>query len=179
MISRRNIRVKVMQTLYTIEALGRTNKPGEEVKILDNHLEQSRQLFIYLVWFLTEVARYAEAGLRDGEAALALVDDYFALDRESFVRRRFPGEEAASVAAFDLGRIAFDDHAAYAEAARWFEQYVTERPSGALVREATGRRMEALERSGDHPGAREAAARYLRRFPSGPHADVARSIADR
>jgi transmembrane sensor len=95
------------------------------------------------------------------------------------VRRRFPGEEAASVAAFDLGRIAFDDHAAYAEAARWFEQYVTERPSGALVREATGRRMEALERSGDHPGAREAAARYLRRFPSGPHADVARSIADR
>jgi ATP-dependent DNA helicase RecQ len=41
------------------------------------------------------MARYAEAGLRDGEAALALVDDYFALDRESFVRRRFPGEEAA------------------------------------------------------------------------------------
>src|SRR5580704_15982517 len=64
MISRRNIRVKVMQTLYTIEALGRTNKPGEEVKILDNHLEQSRQLFIYLVWFLTEVARYAEADAR-------------------------------------------------------------------------------------------------------------------
>jgi ATP-dependent DNA helicase RecQ len=41
------------------------------------------------------MARYAEVGLKDGEKALALVDDYFALDRESFVRRRFPGEEAA------------------------------------------------------------------------------------
>ncbi|HEY6324698.1 MAG TPA: UvrD-helicase domain-containing protein, partial [Thermoanaerobaculia bacterium] len=41
------------------------------------------------------MARYAEVGLRDGEHALALVDDYFTLDRESFVRRRFPGEEAA------------------------------------------------------------------------------------
>jgi len=64
MISRRNIRVKVMQTLYTIEAVDHTTKPGEEVKILDNHLEQSRQLFVYLVWFLTEVARYAEIDAR-------------------------------------------------------------------------------------------------------------------
>jgi ATP-dependent DNA helicase RecQ len=41
------------------------------------------------------MARYAEVGLKDGENALALADDYFTLDRESFVRRRFPGEEAA------------------------------------------------------------------------------------
>ena len=64
MISRRNIRVKVMQTLYTIEALEHNTKPGEERKILESHLEQSRQLFIYLVWFLTEVARYAEEDAR-------------------------------------------------------------------------------------------------------------------
>ncbi len=64
MISRRNIRVKVMQTLYTIEATDHSTKAGDEVKILDTHLEQSRQLFVYLVWFLTEVARYAEYDAR-------------------------------------------------------------------------------------------------------------------
>jgi transcription antitermination protein NusB len=64
MISRRNIRVKVMQTLYTLEALDHSTKPGEETRILENHLEQTRQLFIYLIWFLTEVARYAEADSR-------------------------------------------------------------------------------------------------------------------
>lgn len=64
MISRRNIRVKVMQTLYTIEALEHNTKPGEELTILNAHLEQSRQLFVYLVWFLTEVARYAEVDAR-------------------------------------------------------------------------------------------------------------------
>jgi N utilization substance protein B len=53
-----------MQTLYTIEATDHTTKPGEETKILDTHLEQSRQLFVYLVWFLTEVARYAEYDAR-------------------------------------------------------------------------------------------------------------------
>lgn len=53
-----------MQTLYTIEALEHNTKPGEEIRILESHLEQSRQLFIYLLWFLTEVARYAEEDAR-------------------------------------------------------------------------------------------------------------------
>lgn len=53
-----------MQTLYTIEALEHNVKPGEETKILAQHLEQSRQLFVFLVWFLTEVARYAEVDAR-------------------------------------------------------------------------------------------------------------------
>jgi transcription antitermination protein NusB len=60
MISRRNIRVKVMQTLYSIESLEGTLKPGEPVKLLQKHFEQSRQLLVYLIHFLTEVARYAE-----------------------------------------------------------------------------------------------------------------------
>lgn len=49
-----------MQTLYTIEALAHELKPGEATRILEKHLNQSRQLYVYLVWFLTEVARYAE-----------------------------------------------------------------------------------------------------------------------
>jgi len=60
MISRRNIRVKVMQTLYTLATLETDAKPGEPKKILQNHFDQSLSLFTYLTWLLTEVARYAE-----------------------------------------------------------------------------------------------------------------------
>src|SRR4026207_683780 len=60
MISRRNIRVKVMQTLYNITTLESDIKPGEPQKILQNHFDQTRQLFVHLTYFLTEVCRYAE-----------------------------------------------------------------------------------------------------------------------
>src|SRR6185436_6299422 len=60
MINRRNIRVKVMQTLYTITTLEAETKPGDVVKILQKHFDQTRQLFIYLVYFLSELARYTE-----------------------------------------------------------------------------------------------------------------------
>ncbi|MDX2046528.1 MAG: transcription antitermination factor NusB [Chitinophagaceae bacterium] len=64
MISRRNIRVKVMQTLYTLET-SENNLNGEQSKkILENHLGQTTQLFVYLVYFLTETARYAETDAR-------------------------------------------------------------------------------------------------------------------
>lgn len=60
MISRRNIRVKVMQTLYTAESLEGLTKPGEPQKILQQHFDQTRSLLVYLNWFLMEVARHAE-----------------------------------------------------------------------------------------------------------------------
>jgi N utilization substance protein B len=60
MISRRNIRAKVMQTLYTVTTLETTVKPGEPQKILQQHFDETRFLLIYLTWFLTEVSRYAE-----------------------------------------------------------------------------------------------------------------------
>jgi N utilization substance protein B len=64
MISRRNIRVKVMQTLYTLDAQEQTAKPGEHAKILQKHFDQTRQLLVYLIYFITEVARYAETDSR-------------------------------------------------------------------------------------------------------------------
>jgi N utilization substance protein B len=64
MISRRNIRVKVMQTLYAIDSVSGETTPGEPVAILTRKIEQSRQLFTYLVYFITEVARYAEVDAR-------------------------------------------------------------------------------------------------------------------
>lgn len=70
MISRRNIRVKVMQTIYSVESQIAESggevpaKPVDTVKILQKHFDQTRQLFVYLIHFVTEVARYAETDAR-------------------------------------------------------------------------------------------------------------------
>ena len=64
MISRRNIRVKVMQTLYTIDSMNGESRPGEAQNILKKKIEQSRQIFCYLVYFLTEIALFAETDSR-------------------------------------------------------------------------------------------------------------------
>ncbi len=60
MISRRNIRVKVMQTVYTVTTLETEIKPGESSRILQHHFDQTGSLFIYLTWFVTAISRYAE-----------------------------------------------------------------------------------------------------------------------
>ncbi|HET9058147.1 MAG TPA: transcription antitermination factor NusB [Chitinophagaceae bacterium] len=60
MISRRNIRIKVMQTLYTAQSADNSLTSGQAGKILEKHLDQSRQLFVSLIYFITEVALYAE-----------------------------------------------------------------------------------------------------------------------
>jgi len=59
MITRRNIRIKVMQVLYQLET-NETIASSDGTKILQNRLEQTSRLFAYLIYFLTEVARYAE-----------------------------------------------------------------------------------------------------------------------
>jgi len=65
MISRRNIRVKVMQTLYAVETMEGEVKPGEPQKILQRYFDQTRALLVYLVYTLTEIARYAETDARN------------------------------------------------------------------------------------------------------------------
>lgn len=60
MISRRNIRVKVMQTIYTLTTMEGEAKPGEPMKLLQRHFDASKELFVYLTYFLNEVAAYAE-----------------------------------------------------------------------------------------------------------------------
>jgi N utilization substance protein B len=60
MISRRNIRVKVMQTLYTMDSINNEIKPIEAVALLKKQFGQSRKLLVYLIYFISEVARYAE-----------------------------------------------------------------------------------------------------------------------
>lgn len=53
-----------MQTLYSLQTQEQEPKPGEATKILQNHFNQTRQLFVYLVYFITELALYAETDSR-------------------------------------------------------------------------------------------------------------------
>ena len=60
MLSRRIIRVKVMQALYSIESMNNETRPGEALQILKQNIDQARHLFTYLVYLIIEVARFAE-----------------------------------------------------------------------------------------------------------------------
>ena len=52
--------MKVMQTVYTLSTLENEPKPGEPIKLLQRHFDQSKDLLTYLTYFLTEVVGYAE-----------------------------------------------------------------------------------------------------------------------
>ncbi len=90
------------------------------------------------------------------------------------VRRRFPKSAHASTAAFSLGRLAFERQHAYAEAVTWFETALRE--GGPFARDAAGRLIEAKKAAGDLAGAKVAARNYLDRWPTGPHAALARGL---
>ncbi len=49
-----------MQALYSIESMNNETRPGEALLILKKNIEHSQHLFTYLVYFIVEVARYAE-----------------------------------------------------------------------------------------------------------------------
>jgi N utilization substance protein B len=65
MISRRNIRVKVMQTLYSLETHDSQISSTDAIKLLKKHFDQSRELIVYMAHFITEVARYSETDARN------------------------------------------------------------------------------------------------------------------
>ncbi len=53
-----------MQTLYSVDSMSGEVKPDEPLSILTKKLELSRHLFTYLIYFITEVARYSETAAR-------------------------------------------------------------------------------------------------------------------
>lgn len=118
---------------------------------------------------LNQLVQLADAARLEGRITLAV-------QALGSLRQRFAGTAEAGTAAFTLGRIAFDQQGAYAQAAQWFQTYVQEVPGGALMGDAVGRLMEARQRSGDRAGARRDARNYLGRFPSGPYASKAKAI---
>ena len=110
---------------------------------------------------LLELARSARvAGRADIERA-ALLE----------CRRRAPGQPSAAQAAYLLGRASTPS-----EAVTWFESYIQEQPRGLMAREAAGRLIESYVASRNTVGAKRAAAKYLRDYPAGPHAAMARHV---
>jgi transmembrane sensor len=89
-------------------------------------------------------------------------------------RARFAGSPQAAMSAFLLGRSANG-----ASAAEWFSTYLKEQPGGALAREALGRLIEAYQAAGDRVSERAVAERYLKTYPDGPHATLAREALHR
>lgn len=49
-----------MQTLYVIDTKDQDLKPGEAARLLQKQFDLTRQLLVYNIHFLTELARYAE-----------------------------------------------------------------------------------------------------------------------
>jgi len=87
MLSRRNIRVKVMQTLYSIESMNKETRPGEPLQILKKNLENSQQLFTFLVYYILEVARYSE------KDALQKSQKYLPTENDLKVNTKIAGNE--------------------------------------------------------------------------------------
>lgn len=85
MISRRNIRVKVMQTLYSLELHEDSTQQGgaaqvdvlpKSKRLLQQHLDQTSRIFTYLLFTITEVAKYVETDARQrASKRLPTLDD--------------------------------------------------------------------------------------------------------
>jgi len=91
-------------------------------------------------------------------------------------RSRFSQTSAAKDAAFLLGRMADDHEHAPSTATPWYDTYLSEAPSGHFAAEAFGRKMVAVSRQSGPAAAKDIAGEYLRRFPAGPHAGLAREL---
>ncbi|MDP9036918.1 MAG: FecR domain-containing protein [Myxococcota bacterium] len=110
---------------------------------------------------LGDAARFAGNPLRARQAYLA-------------ARAKLPGGGRST---YGLGLTAFDREKDFASAARWFDTYLNEQPDGLLRREAEGRLMESWQRANNREKARESAEQYLRDYPDGTQAPLARQLA--
>lgn len=131
----------------------------------------------------------ADARGIDGTLASAPLDDLMALaDAARYggrsglatqvlevVRKRFPGSQPASTAAFLLARAA-DDAGNAARAISLYDATMSE--GGAFAAEALGRKMLLVRRTSGTGAAKAIAKDYLRVYPKGPYAGAARSIVD-
>lgn len=91
------------------------------------------------------------------------------------LRSRYPNDTRSALASMELGRLRLNELDDPRGAADAFEDATRLDPEGPLREDAEARRVEALERSGDHDACRSARDAYLRSYPQGVHtASVAR-----
>ena len=76
-----------MQTLYSIESMNKETRPGEPLQILKRNLENSQQLFTFLVYYILEVARYSE------KDALQKSQKYLPTEKDLKVNTKIAGNE--------------------------------------------------------------------------------------
>jgi hypothetical protein len=119
---------------------------------------------------LPDLRALGDAARYEGNAALA-DRAYLAL------RERFPSSAEARAAAFLLGRVTEEQQHASADAIRWYDVYMQEAARGPFAGDALGRKMSLVAASQGREAARPLAAAYLRGYPSGPYATVARDLA--
>lgn len=70
MISRRNIRIKVLQALYSFSSTETPPLAAEINKSLRNKFDQTGNLLVYLVHYITEIALYADTDARNRASRL-------------------------------------------------------------------------------------------------------------
>jgi hypothetical protein len=122
-----------------------------------------------------------ERGSADDVRALADAARYLhrtelAVRGLTVLRTRFPGTHHGTAAAFLLGRT-YENAAQQIEARRFYELYLRETPSGEFAAEALAGRMRMVAALDGQEAAQTIAEEYLRRFPRGVHAAVARQLA--
>lgn len=100
------------------------------------------------------------------------------LAREALLaeRRRFPGSPRALDAVFLLGRVAESGEQGTPRAIGWYDEYLSQAPTGAYAAEALGRKMTLTSESAGTDAARPIAEEYLRRFPKGSYAGSASAL---
>ena len=115
-----------------------------------------------------ELLDYADVAVRSGRPR----DAALALDR---LRRRFPRDARAGLAAFQLGRVRFDTFGDATGAAEAFESAIALAPSAPFREDAEARLVEALDVAGESAKCERARSAYLARHPSGVYLATVRS----
>jgi tetratricopeptide (TPR) repeat protein len=115
------------------------------------HDEGARELF--------DDAQRARAEGRSADAARAF-------DR---LRRTYPRDARAALAAFELGRLRLDALGDPRGAEEALRDAIALGPSSPFREDAESRRIEALGRIGDAAGCASARAAYLARWPNGTY----------
>jgi transmembrane sensor len=88
------------------------------------------------------------------------------------LRRRYPGDPRAALAAFELGRIRMDSFGDFSGAMLAFNSALKLNPSASFREDAEARLIKLYERTGQREACKKAQQAYLARYPRGNHVGV-------